>query len=244
MASLSRTRATLATTALLGLASIGGHVVGAGEGSWSPGSFALATVLAIGGALVFVRGHALGAAVLVLILTVGARADISLRHTLMTGADTTLAGGLLAGWLLGWLLLRTERGAHEAACGVLGAALTLAAVAKLRASGLEWVDGPTQALAVYVRGLGAPGPLATLRGWLALHPTLCAVGAAGTLLVESAGVLYAVPRFRGAYAWGVVAMFVGLALGFGAFQPAWVVAALGLARGPTPAAARSTASRS
>lgn len=240
MTPITRTRCTLAAVGLLGHGAIAGHVLGVRgpNAPWlsDPFVFAGATLAAIFGAGALIRGASrstttVGAIVLLLVLTAGAQADIALRHTAMTGADTTLAGALLAGWIVG-SLARGGAGAHETTCGVFGAALTLAAIAKLRASGLGWVDGPTHALAIYVRGVGAPAPLAALRSTLALHPTLCAVGAGATLLVESLGVLYVVPRLRRGYAWVVVGMFVSLALGFGAFQPAWVVAAIGLSAQP------------
>lgn len=244
-----RTRGTLLGAALAGHLAVGAKVVGehARVDAWYapvatlPGFLAL-SLLGAAGAVAFWRGRAGAAGLLFGVLALGARLDLAVRDTTMPGLETVLAGALLAGWLAGWTWGR-EKAAHEAACGVFGACLVLAAVAKLDAAGLGWLAAGPQAHTVLERALDTWGPLRGLRLAVAAHPALCAAGAGCTLAVELAGVGWVLPRARGVLAALTVGLFAGLALVLGIWQPGWALAAVGLAGrrpGERPPAARGT----
>ncbi len=166
----------------------------------------------------------------------------------------------LVAWLVGSALApRLGREPDELggtlACGVVGAGYTMAALSKLLASGLGWVDGPTLALMIYERGTGAGEPFETLRHAIGTSPRLCAIGMAGALAMEASGWLFVFRTARRPYAMAAFSFHLtsGLLLGYPHFDwafttLAWAWAAGGSRarpRGPSaPAAPMPTAAPS
>lgn len=117
----------------------------------------------------------------------------------------------------------------EGAWAVVGATFTLAAIAKLRVSGLGWTDARTHALLVVERRDSAIPAIAAFRQALLDHPVLISVGTWGTLLTELTGPLVAVPRLRRVWAVAASAMVVAWAVALGIVLPTWGGVPLALA---------------
>ncbi|HCH65263.1 MAG: hypothetical protein CL927_12955 [Deltaproteobacteria bacterium] len=160
------------------------------------------------------------------------------RLDTMPSLTTMLVGVLITTWTLALVatpgsMARKEQVGHEMMCGVFGAIMCLTAWSKWSTSGLQWLDGNTHALWIYER---AAGPvvvfeipmLRAFRMWLSDHPTICSFGAGYTLLVESLGFLFVVPRWRKAYAIAVAGMLIGLGVGLGFAEPGWIELPLAL----------------
>ena len=160
--------------------------------------------------------------------------EMSVRQIFMPQVESMLAGGLLSAWLVGRAVWRAEapherdRRAHEAVLGVFGAMLTLAAVSKLWLSGLAWFDGGAHCAVIFEHNLAAGGPMASLRGAVSQSFTLCSMGAAYTMVVELAGVLFVVPQARRPLAWAVVVLFFFLAFFQAIWEVNWALMALAL----------------
>ena len=141
----------------------------------------------------------------------------------------------LGGWLVAWALtwghpadVRAAAG-WEAACGVMGAAWGLAAVAKLRESGLVWMQSANVALLVAERSFSGPAPVRALRRAVAWSPRICRVAAVVGLVGEAAAVAFVVPELR----WPVAAFATALQLGIwtllGYWELEWLVLMVALA---------------
>jgi hypothetical protein len=77
---------------------------------------------------------------------------------------------------------------------------TLAGVAKVWRTGLDWMTAANLPLLSAERSVGALAPLADARMWAATHPWLGQAGGLTVLLVELAGAAFLWPRARRAYA--------------------------------------------
>jgi hypothetical protein len=129
-----------------------------------------------------------------------------------------LAGAALFAWLLGYALARSrgdaerEKHAHEWACGAVAALYLIAGLSKLWGAGLGWGHGGGVAMEIAAASSFGFAPLRALRTWTATAPLLPALFASGTLLIELAGGLFVVPRFRRAVAWLTASMHLGILL--------------------------------
>lgn len=146
------------------------------------------------------------------------------------------ASACLLGWAAAHLIARAlgadaatqaARG-WDAAAGVLASAYVLAAIAKVRESGLGWTRAESISLLLAERGFGRWGGL---RLRLAQSRFASAfVGWMG-LLVEAAAVLLLFPPIRPYFAAGIVVFMAVTWLLFGYFEPEWALgaAAIGIA---------------
>jgi hypothetical protein len=169
--------------------------------------------------------------------------EMGVRSDTMPPLANMLSANLVAAWLIGSGLpgtaaQRATRG-REVMCGVFGAMLTLAGLAKLRHAGWDWFDGHTHALFIWERAqpLVAPQRMADLRLALAQHPTLAALGATYAVVVECAGFLFAIERLRKPYAVAVLLMFLSLNVVLGLGEQGWVAVPMALAWARRPGAA-------
>lgn len=218
-----------------------------------PTAQGVAMVLVLALLALFVRGRATSAAGLgvffvVLALNSVARSMTSEDPTGTQGSQVPCA--TLAAWLLGRALAPRLGRDREAlgtslACGVVAAAYTMAAISKLLARGIDWVDGPTLALMIYERASGALAPLAMLRRGVASVPWLSSLGMAGVLALESCGWLFLFRKARRAYAAAVVGFHVSSALLLGYPHAEWALTAIAWAWAGTarPVAASEGARR-
>lgn len=191
-------------------------------------------VLAASVSLALGRARAASEATLLVSLHVAAVVEASVRGTAMSSVEPLLIGQVLLARLVARAITRRsagdpERLGHEIACGVVGAAFFVAALAKLRAAGLGWAAPASHVLLVYERRESVLAPLTALREWLVAHPALVGAGALGSLLVELAGPLFVWPRARVAWAIAAAAMFASFAVVLGVVQITWGALPLALA---------------
>lgn len=169
----------------------------------------------------------------------------------------------LAAWLIGTAIaprLSRDREAlgQALASGVVAAGYTMAAISKLRLSGLGWIDGRMLALLIWERGEGAGFPFDAIRHTVGASPALATLGMTTVLVLEGSGALFLFRRARRPYAAAMIGFHLtaGLLLGyphldwaFTVLSWAWVAGgALPVAGGsqavergaPAPAAARPT----
>lgn len=192
------------------------------------------------------RAEGIAGPVIVAVLFVAGSLESSFigRHAPALGL--VLACNLVTAWELGRWWARgapeeeRDRVGHEAACGLYGAQLTIAALSKLLLTGAGWADGGPLALMIYERSLVSEGPLSAARAWVAWHPETASVGSAYTLLVQLVGFLFLWPRLRKAYILALLPMFLGFALLMSMWEPLWPLMGIALAWSsfgrPAPAA--------
>lgn len=142
--------------------------------------------------------------------------------------------------LLAWLCTRavgglfgadpteTARLGWNAACGVIGGAYLLAAIAKVREAGWVWMHPRYQALLVAERAFSGPRLLRGLR-WAVARSTFVssAMGITG-MLVEFGGALFVVPELRPAVAAAVVALHIGFVVLLGYIELEWVLVVIAI----------------
>ena len=203
----------------------------------------------------FVRGRAMqlsGLAVFVIVLALN-----SVARSMTPGDEAGSQGSqvpctTLAAWIVGSAIAprlgrdRDELGT-SLACGIVAAGYTMAAISKLLARGVDWVDGPTLALMIYERAPSSIEPLASLRRAVSGTPWLCSGGMGAVLLLEASGALFLFRRARRAYAACIVAFHVssGLLLGYPHVEWALMTVAWAWAGGGVrPAAPPRAADRS
>lgn len=122
-----------------------------------------------------------------------------------------------------------DRAALELACGVVAALYVLAAVAKLRAGGLAWPWRANLPMLVYERSLVVDEPLASVRAWIAHHPSWCVAGGVAVLAAELSAAAFVLPRARFAVAGVLTAMHLSLGICVGYAYLDWVAGVWGLA---------------
>lgn len=141
------------------------------------------------------------------------------------------AAACLLGWLvtqpvvraLGFSIEEGRRLGWDAACGVLGGAYALAAVSKLRESGIVWAEARYQALLVAERGFSGPAWVRSLRLAVARSPSASRfVGLTG-LWVEVLALAFVVPDARVVVLAAVIAVHVGFVVLLGYFEPEWIL---------------------
>lgn len=154
--------------------------------------------------------------------------EMGVRSDTMPPLVNILSANFIAAWLIGSGLPgtpeeRDQRG-RDVMCGVYGAMLTLAGLAKLRHAGWDWFDGATHALYIWERAqpLLAPQFMADLRLQIADHPDFAALGATYAVVVECLGFLFVVPRLRKPFAAAVFVMFWSLNIVLGLGEQGWV----------------------
>lgn len=151
------------------------------------------------------------------------------------GRYAPAAAGLL-GWggawavarLLGLDAIRADTLGWHAASGVLAGCYGLAALAKLRETGLEWLHPRNHALLLAERSFVGPRWLRRLRWAAASNPAFCRVVGAFGLAAEALGLLFVVPALRVPVGAGVLSLFAGIVLFLGYVEVEWwlVTAAL------------------
>jgi hypothetical protein len=159
------------------------------------------------------------------LLLLAGHVDLSVRDTGMPGLDLVLAANLFLAWGLGWAAGRRSGHADtwgfEAACGVLGATLTLAGLSKLGASGVQWFNDASFARMAFERAAVDSTVLGDLRLRLSQLPHLATVGGLFTMVVDLGAVALAFQRTRRAFAALVLVWFASNLLLLGVYQPAW-----------------------
>lgn len=147
--------------------------------------------------------------------------EVGMRHGKMLPA-AGLWGWALGAGFPGFRGPQNQRGL-EGTAGVVGAVYFLAALAKIRSGGLEWVTPGTLQLLLAERAFEAPWPVSSLRWALASQPLLCGTLAISTLLVEGMGPLFLFPRWRRTFAMFITLLHGGVAVGMGFFYLPWVL---------------------
>lgn len=189
-----------------------------------------AQVLLIG-AWVLGRRPALAAGLSFLLMSVVAQVEASFLPQLASATHgKMLPYAVLAAYELGRGLPggSTGRGI-EAASGMVAAGYVLGGIAKLRADGLAWVDGPALALLAVERAHLPPLWLGPVREAFGAAPRLAGALLAFTFLVELGAVAFLVPRLRMLWAMLLVGMHLGIGALMSYFHPDWALATLGVA---------------
>ncbi len=197
----------------------------------APATYAqLAVVVASCVALVSGRARVRAELALLVSLHLTAVLEMSVRGTPMSSVAPLLIGLVLASRLAARAIAARAGSAvdaevlgHEIACGAVGAAFFIAAIAKLETSGLAWCSPASQTLLVYERRESTIPLVGALREWLVAHPSIVGASAGASLLVESCGFAMLVPRLRIAWSSSALAMFVGLAIALGIVELTWMV---------------------
>lgn len=137
----------------------------------------------------------------------------------------------LAAWLIGTAIAPRLKRDGEAlgqalASGVVAAGYTMAAISKLRLSGLGWIDGRMLALLIWERGESAGFPFEAVRHAVGSSPALCTLGMTTVLVLEASGALFLFRRARRPYAAAMIGFHLtaGLLLGYPHLD--WAVTAL------------------
>jgi len=141
----------------------------------------------------------------------------------------------LGGWLARWQGANPEAQAQmgqEAACGMVAATYSLAALAKLWGSGGQWFLPDALGMLILERSVGAPAGLAELRLMVASHPTVCSFFAVGSIFIEAAGILFLWAPARRPLAFLLLALHTGIAVLMGYVYLEWVCVVIGLAYSP------------
>jgi len=164
--------------------------------------------------------------------------EMSVRHIFMPQLESMAAGAVMSAWLVGRLYGRwrgrpeaeLDHLGNEAAAGVLGAALFLAAASKIWASGGAWVGGAIHCVTIYEHDLLSPGSIwSPLRQVVVTQPWICSAGAVGVLVVEFGAVAMFFPKLRKVFAVTVVWLFVSLHVFYGIEELSWTALTVGLA---------------
>jgi hypothetical protein len=191
----------------------------------APIPLALMTIVVVAALIAFVAGRAeLVAGILVLVaIAFVASLESGTHHGKLVPAIA------LAAYLPATALTGDARRGHEAACGAIGAAYVLAALAKLSADGLGWGQSGSLALLVAERSFEGPTFVRALRSAIAARPALTGILAAGSLAVELGGIAFLFPRARRVWAVAVIVMHAGIALLMGYVYLPWALVVGGLA---------------
>lgn len=223
-------RAVFAVLLLFAFGLSASHAVGMspqGVPSWflQPGVWGVLTLAFLASLTGWVLGRherTASFALLALLFTAG-HVEMAARGVTMPVVLHVIVTAVFTAWVVCWLAgsgsdepARRAR-AHEAACGVYAAIMFLAGFAKLRYSGLAWVDGDRHAFMILERSFATTTALDTFRSGLAGHPALLEIGASYTLAIECAAPLFLVPRLRKWFALAMLPLPVGLAFTFGFF---------------------------
>jgi len=144
-------------------------------------------------------------------------------HVVRLGKYAPSSAALLAHWVvLG--LSGSEAAGWEAAAGVMGATLSLAALAKWREAGANWFKASGMGLLVAERAAFGPAPLRWIRGRVAGSRPLSAICSQVGMGVEAAGVLFVFPSLRLWLAGAVVALLVNFFVLLGYVEEEWMLA--------------------
>ncbi len=123
--------------------------------------------------------------------------------------------------------LRAHAAGIEAASGVVAGSYFLGGLAKLRADGLSWVDGPALSLMAAERAEGSV--LAGLRWAVASAPGLAGVMLAISLVLELGAVSFLWPRARPAVAVLLLGMHLSIGLILSYFHFDWALTTVAVA---------------
>jgi hypothetical protein len=116
-----------------------------------------------------------------------------------------------------------DRFGWEAACGALAMSMGLNGITKFTMSGLKWTSVSGLNLMLAERSVFGPRPLRQLRLMLARSPRFtAALGMLGVVL-ELAGLLFAVPSARLLIMVGLVLTVLGIEVLLGYFEPEWTL---------------------
>jgi hypothetical protein len=140
------------------------------------------------------------------------------------------AGACLLAWLIAAIVLTalgfpTAR-AHElgwqASAGVLAGAYVLAAIAKLRETGLDWMNPGYQALLVAERAFSGPPAIRSLRAAIARSRLACQIVGSVGFFAEFLAAGFIFPPARPVVLAAVIALHLGFIVLLGYFEPEWV----------------------
>jgi hypothetical protein len=194
----------------------------------------LVPLLAVGALLqlVFIeawvlRWHALWLAPLILAMQGGVRLIEQRQwpsdHVVRLGKYAPASAALLAHWVV-LMLTGSEAAGWEAAAGVMGATLSLAALAKWREAGTNWFKASGMGLLVAERAAFGPAPLRWTRRQVAGSRRLSAACSQIGMGLEAAGVLFIFPSLRLWLAGAVVALLVNFYVLLGYVEEEWMLA--------------------
>ncbi len=146
------------------------------------------------------------------------------------------AGACLSGWLVADVALiasgvpvaDARRLAWNAGCGVMAGAYVLAAITKVRTSGLSWVRAERQALLIAERAFWGPPLVRGLRLAIARSRSWSTLAGLFGLGVELAALAFVVPEARVPVAAAVIALHLGFMALLGYFEIEWLVVLVAL----------------
>ncbi len=132
------------------------------------------------------------------------------------------SAALLAHWTV-TLLTGSEAAGWEAAAGVMGATLALAALAKWREAGTNWFKASGMGLLVAERAAFGPAPLRWVRRKVAGSKPLSAACSQIGMGLEASGVLFVFPDLRLWLAGALVALLVNFYVLLGYVEEEWML---------------------
>jgi len=154
-------------------------------------------------------------------------------HQTNEGRSDMLAGATLLAWIVGSFQSGTDEERDQLgidmAAGVVAAAYLWAGVMKVWALGPLWAMHSGLDLLIVERGVGASGPLASLRMTVGTTPVLGGILGSIALLIELAGPLFMIRRYRLRFAAAAICMHVGIGVLMGYYYISFWVILLGIA---------------
>lgn len=218
-----------------------------GLSAWIDLSFLVNPVAAVAATLVFLgllvqfsrrKAPVVTASAMAAMLALGAHIQASQRPgNINENHSVVMPGAMLVAWALGaWWARRRGGGdaeqdhvGYEAACGVVGAAYTMAGVHKVIGSGWAWATPTNLQAHILIHAPDGLPALLPFRLALAEIPWLTGFFGVGTLLIECSFFLFAVPKLRVPWAVFVACMHIGIGVILDLHHYDYMLIALGMA---------------
>lgn len=196
----------------------------------------IAAVIVLGAMVAWVRGtRRQFAAILVfaILLFYAHLKSTTVVHHTNEGRGGILAGATLLAWIAGSFgrgsEAERERRSIDLAAGAVGAAYLWAGLVKLLAGGPLWASHAGLDLLIVERSVGAMPPFGPIRLAVGTMPSIAAALGAVALVIELAGPLFMIPRFRMRYAAVAISMHLGIGVLMGYYYVGFWPVLVGLA---------------